>query len=107
MGKNKKPMKLRSSSWTHASLYVIIFSGLVAITAFVGFELSFIQQAASSGNTSRWNIVIVVGLVGGLVSYTVIPYATFDVLFGIVDFIRGRTCHDLVELLIFEKSCCS
>lgn len=68
MARRKRPMRLRSSPWTHWSLYVIILAALINATALIGFLLSFVQQAAYSGNTSRWNIVIIVALIAGVLA---------------------------------------
>lgn len=68
MARRKKPMRLRSSPWTHLSLYVVILAALINATALIGFLLSFVQQAAYSGNTSRWNIVIIVALIAGVLA---------------------------------------
>lgn len=50
----------------HPSFYVSVIAHLICATATVGFILAFIQQASYTGNTRRFNIVIIAALLGAV-----------------------------------------
>lgn len=60
----------RRTAWqivTHPSLYVSALAMLVCTAALVAFVAVVIQQALFTGNESKWNIIIIVGLGAGIV----------------------------------------
>ncbi|KAJ9093465.1 hypothetical protein QFC19_008324 [Naganishia cerealis] len=50
----------------HPSFYVSVVAHLICATATIGFILAFIQQASFTGNTRRFNIVIISALLGAV-----------------------------------------